>query len=153
MKFSKYILAITALLALFAVAVPNVQAQATITTVLHPTDATNNTFIDATITNSSINTVINAGVGSVSVAISVSGKIHAGTGPSNVIVVLDESVDNVRWETGKHRFLAKPTSTTNTVVTNITLNGVPFLRLAAIENTNVVVLTNLIITASGKPGT
>lgn len=86
------------------------------------------------------------------VSLQVQFKLHS-AGTSGVAFVLDSSNDNVNWKTGTQNFWLAANGTT-AVGTNINyaVNGLPYLRLAYVHNTNNAVVTNLIVTAFTKRG-
>lgn len=66
-------------------------------------------------------------------------------GTPSVTVRLQRSLDNSNWESAAplHVLLANGATNTCTWVTNFNVGGMPYFRIATIENTNSAVITNI----------
>lgn len=76
-----------------------------------------------------------------------------GAGSSAVVFVFDESTDGSTWESAAHT-VSITADTTNqvTLVQNVQLEGIGFLRLGAVRNPNASAVTNMSVKISYKTG-
>jgi len=134
------------LLALCALAI-SAPAQTTLGPIMGGTNSvpasTTNTYASDTHTY----TVAN----SVRVALAATFTMHSDApGISNIVMVFDTAVDGAQWQLATHRFTAGASTNATTTITNLFLGGCAYLRLASIENENVVTATNIALTFSHK---
>lgn len=86
------------------------------------------------------------------VAVGINFQLMA-AGTSPILFNFDTSNDNVNWISNSHGFLLTAAGTAQiNYLTNWTLNGIPFMRLGRVFNTNANIVTNLTITAVTKRG-
>lgn len=89
----------------------------------------------------------------VNVAIAVTTQATAAGATSNMVFIVDSSIDAANWRLGTHNVQAQVAGTTaTTTITNFNLGAINFLRLREAQQTNSVAVTNVIFKTSVKTG-